>query len=467
MSALPAVDTAALGRTTIYVGDCRATLRALPAQSVHCVVTSPPYYSLRDYQTGTWEGGDPDCDHKTRRPATAANGSTLSGGKATTGHQQEGYRDVCARCGAVRVDRQIGLEASVDEYLDTLLNVFREVWRVLRDDGTCFLNIGDSYAGSGKGPQGNSLKTSYWTHPDTEKMGNRCASNGIPAKNLMLIPWRLVLALQADGWIVRSVISWQKAAPMPESVTDRPTSAWEPIFLLTKQGRYFYDAEAVREKTDEPTRRAATFRNGGVYTSNRSFDNSNGDTGKTSHGDGDMGTGRNLWNYWRDLDDAWLLGPEPFSEAHFATFPTEIPRRAILAGTSAKGVCPRCGAPWRRVVERETGQPPSFNGSSFTRGKTRAAASALSTVGTGDRTTARMTTGWQPSCDCNAGEPIPATVLDPFGGVGTTALVANRNGRNAILCELNPTYADMAARRIRADLGLLAAVDVMDSLEVA
>ena len=457
MSALPALDTAALGRTTIYVGDCRETLQRLPAQSVHCVVTSPPYFGLRDYGTGQWQGGDPDCTHKTRRPATASNGSTLAGSKATTGHQQEGYRDVCARCGAVRVDRQIGLEASMEAYLETMVDVFREVWRVLRDDGTLWLDIGDSYSGSGKGPTG---QNGVGQHERRQGFDTDCRSASIPAKNLMLIPWRLVLALQADGWIVRSVISWQKAAPMPESVTDRPTSAWEPIFLLTKQGRYFYDAEAVREKTDEPTRRAATFRNGGVYTSNRSFDNSNGDTGKTSHGD--MGTGRNLWNYWRDLDDAWLLGPEPFPESHFAVFPTEIPRRAILAGTSAKGVCPKCGAPWRRVVERTPMQiaRSSRQMAMGEHGRTQSSGTMISPP-------TAMTTGWQPSCDCNAGEPIPATVLDPFGGVGTTALVANRNGRNAILCELNPTYADMAARRIRADLGLLAAVDVMDSLEVA
>jgi hypothetical protein len=269
----------------------------------------------------------------------------------------------------------------------------------------------------------------------------------------MLVPWRLVLALQSDGWIVRSVISWQKAAPMPESVADRPTNAWEPIFLLTKRPRYFYDAEAVREPGSGVT--------GGGWSKSYA-------EAQPGHGamrldrPADNPAGRNMWNYWRDLDDAWLLSPEPFRDAHFATFPTEIPRRALLAGTSAKGVCPQCGAPWARVTERETGKPLSFNGSTFTRGKTHAAAAALSTVGTGERTTATRTTGWQPSCQCNAGEPIPATVLDPFGGAGTTALVANRNGRHAILCELSPAYADMACRRLVNDLGMLAHVTVTD-----
>ena len=457
MSALPAVDTAALGRTTIYVGDCRETLRRLPAESVHCVITSPPYYGLRDYGTGQWEGGSPDCDHKTRRPATAVNGSTLSGGKATTGHQQEGYRDVCARCGAVRVDRQIGLEASLDEYLDTMLDVFREVWRVLRDDGTLWLNIGDSYSGSGKGPTG---KHGVGQHERRQGFDTDRHPAVIPAKNLMMIPARLALGLQADGWTLRSDIAWCKAAPMPESVTDRPTSAWEHIFLFAKQGRYFYDAEAVREPGSGVS--------GGGWS--RSYAEA-----QPAHGDGDMGTGRNLWNYWRDLDDAWLLGPEPFPESHFAVFPTEIPRRAILAGTSARGCCPRCGAPWQRVVERITVRERlAQNGTGLLKNGKNEAIQATGvrnhslSVSHGQADTPTVTTtGWQPACHCNAGEPIPATVLDPFGGAGTTALVANRNGRHAILCELSPTYAGMAARRIRADLGLLAAVDVMDSLEVA
>ena len=445
MSVLPVLDTAALGRTTIYVGDCRETLQRLPAQSVHCVVTSPPYFGLRDYGTGQWQGGDPDCTHKTRRPATASNGSTLAGSKATTGHQQEGYRDVCARCGAVRVDRQIGLEASMEAYLETMVDVFREVWRVLRDDGTLWLDIGDSYSGSGKGPTG---QNGVGQHERRQGFDTDCRSASIPAKNLMLIPWRLILALQADGWIVRSVISWQKAAPMPESVTDRPTNAWEPIFLLTKRPRYFYDAEAVREPSSGVT--------GGGWS--KSYADA-----QPTHGamrldrPVDNPAGRNMWNYWRDLDDAWLLSPEPFSESHFATFPTEIPRRAILAGTSAKGVCPRCGAPWRRVVDKRFVIQSGLRDEGRTKGLD-------ASNGWGDYPRGKNevdTIGWQPACRCDAGEPVPATVLDPFGGAGTTALAANRNGRHAILCELNPTYADMAARRIRADLGMLADVSVI------
>ena len=169
-----------------------------------------------------------------------------------------------------------------------------------------------------------------------------------------------------------------------------------------------------------------------------------------------------MWNYWRDLDDAWLLSPEPFSDAHFATFPTEIPRRAILAGTSAKGVCPQCGAPWMRVTRDSDGYAALPSARRNTKGYASRGLEAGNRYGseTPGVTRQTVTTGWQPSCRCDAGEPIPATVLDPFGGAGTTALAANRNGRHAILCELNPTYADMARRRLVNDLGMLADVTV-------
>jgi DNA modification methylase len=343
-----------------------------------------------------------------------------------------------------------------------MVDVFREVWRVLRDDGTLWLNIADSYSGSGKGPTG---KNGVGQHERRQGFDTDCQPAGIPAKNLMLIPWRLVLALQADGWNVRSVIAWTKKAPMPESVTDRPSSAWEPIFLLTKRTTYFYDAEAVREPVAE-----STIGRGPV-----DFGGSKGHTYKADMGPDDPNY-RNGSEQWgrtfdytqssangRNQRNVWNLSPEPFSEAHFATFPTEIPRRAILAGTSAKGVCPQCGAPWRRVTDkrliiqsglrpegRTKGLDASNGWADYPRGKNEV-----------------ETTGWQPSCRCNAGEPIPATVLDPFGGAGTTALAANRNGRHAILCELSPAYADMARRRLVNDLGMLADVTVMDGQEAA
>ncbi len=260
------------------------------------------------------------------------------------------------------------------------------------------------------------------------------------------MPWRLAFALQQDGWILRSDILWLKKAPMPESVTDRPTSAHEHIFLLSKAERYYYDADAVREPHKEPERVQAEIErqhrrrldNAGLKLGNELVNHSTQWRGEKDTAN----AGRNLWSYW-------LLSPEPYNAAHFATFPTEIPRRAILAGTSERGVCSECGAPWRRVVERSGGnwqqrkeagdpvrygmQPPS-NALAFPLGK-------VSTE----------TTGWLPTCKCNCPDTIPATVLDPFSGAGTTLLVAQRLGRRSIGIELNSEYCEMAEKRIQSD----------------
>lgn len=427
-----------LGRTTILVGDCRAALRTLPAQSIHCAVTSPPYYGLRDYG----------------------------------------------------VAGQLGLETSVDAYINAMVDVFREVWRVLRDDGTLWLNVGDSYSGSGKGPTGANGAVKH-----TERQGFHSPDRAplrIPAKNLMLVPWRLLLALQAEGWVVRSIISWQKTSPMPESVTDRPTSAWEPIFVLSKRRNYFWDAEAVREPALQPLGEPK-------LTSQHKAAILGHTTSTSKLGTNQGGAGRNMWNYHAEPDPAaamlafllararedcpdWLnqaltayddyagqmsdilrLGPEPLADAHYAAFPTEIPRRAILAGTSAKGVCPACGAGWVRMVEREVASIRRTEPSRAGRGILNTTRNGQSNYGLSEGFEERVsqTTGWAPSCQCDAGEPIPATILDPFLGSGTSAMVANRLQRDAIGCELKLEYAVMAERRIRGDLGMLADVEVV------
>lgn len=389
----------------ILTGDCRDVLRTLADGSVQCCVTSPPYYGLRDYG----------------------------------------------------VSGQIGLERSMHDFIAELVVVFREVRRVLRDDGTLWLNIGDSYAtgagGVGKCP-GGGAQGAAWTGPTTQP--NRLPQVGLKPKDLMLVPERLALALQDDGWYVRSRIIWHKLSAMPESVTDRPTKAHEHIWLLSKSERYFYDKEAASEPVTQDERRP-TFR-GGAYVNNATFENGEGgkstvtgnvrvkvpsgwDTKPGSHGTihregrtqepeyATVGIGHNererkavpngalsfrretkeaqvpgqaarqhrneredkqyggegAMRNWRDV---WPIGPEPFKEAHFATFPTEIPRRAILAGSRP-----------------------------------------------GD------------------------TILDPFAGAGTTGLVADRLQRHAILVELNPQYAEMARRRIHGDAPLFAEVD--------
>jgi DNA modification methylase len=225
---------------------------------------------------------------------------------------------------------ELGLEKTPEEYVAAMVGVFREVRRVLADDGTLWLNLGSSYArdeGKGQHKPGDAGKQNYII----ERGGGRAASqhaggDGFKPKDMVPIPWMVAMALQADGWYLRSDIIWHKPNPMPESVTDRPTKAHEYVFLLSKRERYFYDAGAIREKQDEITRRAATFRNGGDYTNGNSFNNS-AKKQKDSHGDGDDSTGRNART-------VWTIPTQPTPDAHFATFPEALAERCILAGSA-------------------------------------------------------------------------------------------------------------------------------------
>ena len=318
----------------ILLGDCREVLATLPAESVQCCVTSPPYWGLRDYG----------------------------------------------------VEGQLGLEGSPQAYVMNMVDVFHQVRRVLRPDGTLWLNLGDSYAGSwgarGRGDATNAAR------PDLEqKHGTEApARHGFPAlgikpKDLVGIPWRVAFALQADGWYLRSDIIWSKPNPMPESVTDRPTKAHEYVFLLTKSERYFYDADAIKEPlTDDrdPSRKINKYgagHNGPKRSGNKARAYGEDRDRPGSHLGAsvpweDDGTGRNART-------VWSISVRPFAESHFATFPPELARRCILAGSKP-----------------------------------------------GD------------------------TILDPFNGAGTTGLVAQEHNREYIGIELNPEYIAIAERRL-------------------
>jgi len=227
----------------ILEGDCRNVLATMEPESVQCVVTSPPYWGLRDYGTAAWEGGDAECDHLraqggSGRPEDGANLGN-SNGRMPTGQQ-------CHRCGARRIDSQLGLEPTPEEYVATMVDVFQEIRRVLRDDGTVWLNMGDSY-GSGTTADRNPTSTEGPEVPASWSGRSQPQRNGLKPKDLVGIPWRLAFALQADGWYLRSDIIWAKPNPMPESVTDRPTKSHEYVFLLTKSARYFYDQDAASE----------------------------------------------------------------------------------------------------------------------------------------------------------------------------------------------------------------------------
>ena len=379
--------------TRILVGNALERLRELPDESVHCVVTSPPYWGLRSYEkdAGFW---------------------------------------------------MIGLEPTFDEHLRRLVAVFREVRRVLRSDGTLWLNYGDAYnTGTTAGRQPTkTADVRGWQREAA--VGPRVNDPRLKAKNLMMMPARVALALQADGWWLRSEVVWHKPNPMPESCTDRPTSSHEKLYLLAKRATYFYDAEAVRVPHAEP------WRGKGESDSGATDDRGRHDAWKYSKREYNP-SGANLRN-------VWSIPTESFPGAHFATMPQKLVEPCIRAGTSKRGVCAQCGAPW----VRETNTTHANPGNRTTNGA-RSVENRAATAGFAVRLEKRVeTTGWRPSCECTpqTGLSVPATVLDPFGGAGTVALVAQRLQRYAILCEISPTYAEMAEKRIRDEAPLFAEV---------
>ncbi len=305
-----------MSKAKIIVGDVRTAMQSIPDQSVQTCITSPPYWGLRDYGTGTWLGGDESCSHK--RDSKYSD-KTITGHKnpAIGGVGDAIYKSICERCGATREDDQLGLEESPQQYVDQMVEVFREVWRVLKDDGTLWLNIGDSYAGSGKGPAGNLGATHNERH--MEHKHSAIVPDGLKPKDLVGIPWRLAFALQADGWYLRQDIIWHKPNPMPESVTDRCTKSHEYVFLLTKSRHYFYDHEAIKEPVAQDW--GTRDRTQGKYH--------NEGSGLTPH------SGLTKSYETRNKRDVWTVATKPYKEAHFAVMPEALVEPCLLAGSAA------------------------------------------------------------------------------------------------------------------------------------
>lgn len=431
-------------------GDVMAKLAEIETGTVQTCITSPPYWGLRDYG----------------------------------------------------IDGQIGLEKTPEEYVNKMVQVFREVWRVLRDDGVVFLNLGDCYFGSSMTGGTNSMEGSAKRKGRMFEKPSNCTINQgkiqLKTKDLVGIPWRVAFALQADGWYLRSDIIWAKPNPMPESVTDRPTKSHEYIFLLTKKQKYFYDAEAIKEKQSGEIKTRRFSSDGGAKA--RAM-------GKHISG-GNEGTGAK----WTDTGSrnkrtVWTVSTQPYPEAHFATFPPKLIEPCILAGTSPKA-CEICGAPWERVVEKSrstlsrTDDPTMLTGRrGLNRERPRQSdryvlaitqnelANKLRTVATGreqemretfgskwdhwtrtDRSGARVPTfadakklktllgvtipfdgqpgGWQPTCSCKNEGKGRCIVLDPFAGTGTTLWVAEHFGRDSIGIEISEEYCRLINKRM-------------------
>jgi len=507
-----------VNRTTIIHADVMQGLALLGDESVHMVMSSPPYWGQRDYSIppSVW-GGDSAHPH-VWTPA----GTRHRGGPAGKSHQRAGrdntqrdavgdirLGDYCM-CGAWR--GQLGLEPTIDLYVQHVVEVFREVRRVLRKDGTFWLNIGDTYSSGGRGGEpddGTSTITGAGRrHSRVERargggytpgsyMGRAWVPPppGVKSKELCLIPERLVIALQADGWWVRRDIIWAKDTCMPESCRDRPTTAHEYLWLLSKRPKYFYDALAIAEPSS-PDSHARMKRAHAVYhapgqapqrgAAGPRPNTNNGVNRKVPSGwDQDKGKhqskrGRHTPKQnasmsaaispdlvpLRNKRSVWVVNPEPFPGAHFSTFPTKLVEPCILAGTSAKGVCPACAAPYARLVKvkyhtnRERGE--WVKRAKDARGMARS--EAMFEYGSAVRE--EQTLGWRSSCKCETAAPVPAVVLDCFGGAGTVALVANRLQRDAVLIEIKPEYIEMALRRIKDDAPLLADVQILKGGEI-
>ena len=429
----------------ILQGDSTEVMRGMEPESVHCVVTSPPYWGLRNYG----------------------------------------------------VDGAYGLEPTLDEYIANMVEVFREVRRVLRKDGSLWLNLGDVFAhngaSGGASPDG-ARKGRVADRAAQEKMGYTVPS-GLKPKDLIGLPWRVAFALQADDWWLRSDIVWAKPNPMPESVTDRPTRAHEYVFLLTKSARYYYDADAIREPAKDPLDDIRRMRQQHDANESAATAERNGLRARTDKQRGHSRRHDGFNDRWDAMSKeeqqvmgankrtVWSIATQGFPGAHFATYPEKLVEPCILAGTSERGVCGVTGDSWERVVEKSYLSPlmqgdhipeaDTWKGSK-SRPRQRAGDGTFlprtdedrrqTTVYGAGGTIKRMgdgavvnTTGWQPTCDHNA-EPVPATVLDPFCGSGTTGVVALRHGRNFLGIELNPEYIELARKRIIGDAPLLNSV---------
>lgn len=342
------------------------------------------------------------------------------------------------------------MEPTPELYVAHLVEVFREVRRVLRKDGTVWLNMGDCYASSPPGNKNPSHRYSAWKtggvkrmSEDTEIRRSTIVSNLKP-KDLVGMPWRVAFALQADGWWLRSDIIWSKPNPMPDSVEDRPTKSHEYVLLLAKSGRYFYDADAVREP-------ATRDRSGNVARKENLQPTAGGKHFMRSIPWENVGQGRNKRTVWQ-------IPTHPYPGAHFATFPEALVQPCILAGTSERGCCARCGKPWIRMIQVSYVKSPvhgekSVVGRHYKTGANRWDGSELPRVNK-----KVSTVGWEPGCHCQINHPTitigtkPCIVLDPFAGAGTTLLVARRLGRDAIGIDICKEYREMALKR--GELGL-------------
>lgn len=463
----------------ILAGHFLDVAKQIPDESVQCVVTSPPYYGLRAYGTepqiwmpsdqsmvafcinaghdwqpikqykDSWRRGESASAHHSARTPTQRNRTPqeLHDGRWTC-------TEYCLNCNAWR--GELGQEPSPALYIAHLVQIFAEVWRALRPDGTLWVNLGDAHYNYRPGKHDDARAQGYNRERNgsardipsfTPKRGMKI--DGFKEKDLMLIPWRFAIAMQEAGWYVRSEIIWHKPNPLSESVEDRPTKNHEAILLFTKSESYYYDKWAITETPTgnaHPRGRIVTNERMAVFVPSQhskvlTAESRNNDSFRSA-------TQGTLSPGGRNRRTVWTINVQGYSEDHYAAYPEALPEICIKAGTSEVGCCRACGAPWKRIVLKPE-KPEDANETLESRWRRAALARGIDidTAITGDS----ITLGWQRGCDCYAGAPGPCVVLDPFTGRGTTGAVAVRFGRNFVACELQATYLPMIRKNIASE----------------
>lgn len=434
----------------IKTGNCVEVMSKMDADSVDTIITSPPYWGLRDYGGDGQVWGSHLCtrDDDTyvshewdvyERPSenSRKNDNSLQLKSAYWEPQEQAF---CKHCDAWF--GQLGLEPTPEQYVKNMVQVFREARRILKPEGTLWLNLGDSYcAGTRKSTTPQTMHNGDARDVPLNRRNE--ASGYLKNKDLVGIPWRVAFALQEDGWWLRQDIIWAKPNCMPESVTDRCTKNHEYVFMFTKSAKYYFDNEAIKE----PTKGGASSKKPAKEQTFRYGDDDSwaveGDRSRIMKATG-IAHARTKDYQKRNKRSVWWVSPKPFKQAHFAVFPIELIEPMVLAGTSAYGCCAECGAPWKRIVEGVATKAPSTG-------------NHVNMTQTGGKGTERLngsqkdyyTVGWRPTCECDA-DVVPSVVFDPFGGSGTTVVTALKNGRNAIIAELKEEYVEIAKERIEA-----------------
>lgn len=384
----------------IYQGDCIEVLKTLPDNSINCCVTSPPYFGLRDYG----------------------------------------------------VEGQIGLEKSINEYIEKLVLVFREIRRVLRDDGSLWINLGDSYnhkTTEGAKIQGNPEFNKNRPSREATRLPARELQHRLQNKDLIGIPWRVAFALQADGWILRQDIIWHKPNPMPESIKDRFTKSHEYIFMFVKKQSYYFDADSVREPMSEKTKERDKYKFSGAFKGQFQ-----GSPVEKRWQDGRPIENPSFFNEsGRNRRSVWTVSVKPYKGSHFATFPMDLIEPCILS-TCPEFVCPVCGKIREKQFDREYVDRPNgdeleeFN---HERGIAPGKGQARNRWSGGNIPIQPKHFIGYSDCGC-CSDFNNGIVIDPFMGAGTTALVALKNNRNYVGIELNPDYITLAEQRIATEM---------------